>query len=702
MKKRGLSYNPTLSHQVKFKSKFMDHCGNSHVQNSPLPSAQAGHPSPVVNARSLAESLLSRGQMRLLKSDLKQGLEHFESAIKLDPQNPKLYYAQGLSLFEYGNEDGREKALLLASKKFKMATSLDPRYFEAWLAWGSTLSTLGLTYDEHHYFKDAREKLITAVSLSETQGKDSLGELYWELGIVYFRLAEHSGEALDLHDAIECFQKTATFQDELSIDFWRDYGNACSTFAGQINDIRFYIKAISCFRNAVSIDSTSSEAWSKLASAMRQLYLLTQDEDHFSQAHECFGSATHLQPNDAELWLNWAQFLLESTRRIPDPKRLRLCIEKCHRDYAIDDSYPMVQAIWAEALALLGEATERVDLIHDAHNKISEAIEIDSEQPDIWYAYGMCLNACGRYFHDHDYYYQAIEKFQTGLSINRTCHRHWHALGNAYSLLGQIEADPQNFHRAIRFLQKAIDLNASSLYIFDQAVALSKLGDLAHEKKWYDDAVLCFERALNMQRNAVYQHPHWLFQYACTLDALGDFDEEETYYLRAIEIFSHVLMIDPDLHEVHHRLALALTHLGELTFQVDHFFRAIHHYRLSLKHDEENDAIILDWAITLINLAQYSSDSSEADQYYKDAEQKLTNAAKLGNLQAFYHLSCLYSLLDQQEKAMAFLLKADSHNALPPLEEILGDEWLENLRATADFRSFIVQLEHRPNLQEER
>jgi tetratricopeptide (TPR) repeat protein len=655
-----------------------------------------------LNHGEIAGSLLARGQMCLLKGDLYHGLELFDSAIKLDSQNPKLFYSQGLSLFEYGSEEGREKALHLAGKKLKAATAIAPQYFEAWQAWGSVLCTLGLAFREHHYFQEAEEKLKVAKSLSAGQQPDALADLNWDLGIVYSHLAENSGEALDLHQAIEAFQDAALHHQYLSSDFWKDFGRASLKFASQISDIRFYIKAINCFKQAVSLDSSDAESWALLAKSLQKLYEITHDEDHFSQANECFASATQIQPNDANLWLAWAKFLCDSTRRSPEAKQLRACIEKCHRAYAIEPDQPMVQAVWAEALAYLGETCERVDLIFDAHNKIVDAIENASEQPEIWFSYGMCLLAMARYFNDEDHYYQAIEKFQSGISTDRTYHANWHAIALTYAKLGKEHHDMEMLVKALRFYQRALDLQTSSYYIIDYAIALSKIGEMNHDQKHLDYAVAQFERAISMQRNALYAHPNWLYHYACTLDALGDFHDEDFYYLRAIEILTHVLMIDPDFHEVHHRLALTLSHLGELTEEVDHFFRAIHHYRLSLRHNEENDLVILDWAITLINLAQHCHDSTEANQFYQDAEHKLVAAAKLGNLQSSYHLSCLHSLLGNYETAMFYLRKANEAEALPPIDEMLSDEWLDGLRSTEDFREFLAYLEHRPNLPGER
>lgn len=656
---------------------------------------------PYLSHADLADSLNYQGELALLKEDLNKALECFDSALKLDTANPKLYYRQAVSLFAFGNEQGREKALSIANKKFKSAALLNPQNFDTWLAWGNLLCQLGIKNKKHHHFLEAKEKLNKAIALSQGQDPNVLSELYWDVGIVSKHLAEHSGETLDWHQALEAFQKAHSFEERLPVEFWNDFGDSCLKFALLINDVTCYIKAINCLKNAVSIEPNGFETWCHLGEALQQLYMYTHDEDHFSQANDCFSTASRLQPQNERLWLNWARFLCDSAKRIADVKRLRASIEKCQRAFTLNPHHPFVHAIWGEALALLGNYTDRLDLIYDAQNKLSQAIEIENDLPEIWYSYGICMQALGHYFNDCDYYYQAIEKFQEGISINRTCHRHWHAIGWTYSLLGDLENHPETIELSLRFFQKAITLHSSTYYLFDYASALSKLGEMTHEQHWLEEAVAQFERLLNLQKNAIYLHPDWLFQYACTLDTLGDFYEEEFYYLRAIEIFSHVLMIDPDFTAAHHRQALALSHLGELTSEIDPFYRAIHHFRLSMKNDEENDTILLDWATTLINIATHTHDSTEADQLYRDAEYKFQIALRLGNLQAYYHLACLFSLIGQCEKGMYCLKKAREYDALPPMDEMLQDEWLDNLRSTEEFQEFLTHLDHRSNYQEE-
>jgi hypothetical protein len=68
---------------------------------------------------------------------------------------------------------------------------------------------------------------------------------------------------------------------------------------------------------------------------------------------------------------------------------------------------------------------------------------------------------------------------------------------------------------------------------------------------------------------------------------------------------------------------------------------------------------------------------------------KLLTAAKLGNEQALYPLACLHSILGHYETSLMLLEKARVAKSLPPLEELLDDEWLDGLRHTPEFQEFL-------------
>jgi len=647
---------------------------------------------PVTDERQKAEHFTVQGELRLLHND-PAGIDLFEAASQLDKDNDDMLYRQGLALFEYGSEPGKEKALRLAARKFRSCTDLNPRCIDAWRAWGDLLSCQALMSGQWRFFEKAQDKFAKALALVNPEDTHTLAELNWHQGFALFELAKHSEEAVDYQKAIDAFQKAAASPENFNEEFWVCFGKACKELGIRIGDVRLLVKSLHCFKHAVTIAVGCFEAWHCMADTLYQLYEKTHDEDHFSQANECYSAGAQLKPETIDIWLKWATFLYESGKRSHDLKRIRSAIEKCQRAAAIDRKHPHLLAIWAESLASMGELTERLDLLHEAFNKISEASELAPDDLTVCLAHGNCLQAFGHYFQDCDYYYQAIEKWQSGLSSDRTSHKLWHAIACTYLMVGTIENDLESLERACRFFNKACDLHTSSVYFFDYALALSKLGEIQRKPDYLEQSVSYFERALNLQKNAVYLHPEWLFYYACTLDMLGDYQDDPAIYSRAIEIFSHVLTIDPDFPMIHHRLGLAFSHMGEILNELEYYQRALHCMRLAARREEDSDQILLDWAVTLINVAECTSDLNEADTSLREAELKLTQACKLGNVQAYYQMACLNSLLGNYERGMRFLEKAEEFNSLPPIDDMLQDEWLESLRATPYFREFLSRLE---------
>lgn len=648
---------------------------------------------PEEQKKELAFRYLAEGEMSLLQGNLR-ALSCFEASSNLDGQNPQIWYRQGLAFFEYGSEEGKEKALLLASKNFKIATQLNPNYFDAWVAWGNVLLQLGRFHEEHHFLMEAKDKYQKALDHSEGQPKEFLAELYWDYGIAWSEIAQHSGEALDVRLAIEAFQTSKSYQEKPSPEFWNDCGKAYLEMGLLINDSRLYLQSIEHLQHAVAASPQYFDGWMSLAEAYSQLYINTLDDRYVSKASDAYAMASKISPRDPETWLGWGQLLGESGKHSGDPKVLRLSIEKCARAAQLDSEDPCIISQWVESLSTLGMITARLDLIVEAEHKVLKATDQFPDDPDLWHAYGICLIAFGKYYEDADYYELAIEKLQYGLSIDRTDPELWHALGLVHKHYAELTNDEDLIERSHRFLSRAMDLKPSCpALLFDSACCLLQFSEILDDLPTLEQSIILFELLLQNHKDTLLHHPEWLYEYACALEWLGDFTEEEKHYTRAIEIFSHVLLIDPDFPRIHHRTALCYSHLGSITGESEYYRRAIHFFRLAIRQDEENDQIWLDWGVSLIHLAHHTLDSDFMNQLYMDAEVKITKAGRLGNEGAYYTLACLYSILGRTQEGMELIHKALWARSLPPIEELLDDDWLDNLRATPAFAQFLTALE---------
>ncbi len=634
-----------------------------------------------------------QGEKLLLDGD-HLALRYFDIALDLDPTNPHLLYEQGMALLESGSEKGRERHLFLACQRFKKATRIDPNHVDSWFVWGQTLFQLGTIYNKVHFFLDAKSKLDKAVQLISRAEHDLSGDIYWLLGCATLEIASHSQEVSDINIALDSFSHAVEKNPSLPSSFWVDFGQAYERLGLQINDGRLISKSVDCYKKAVSLDGENARNWYLLGKALQEFYYFSQDEDHFSQSSECFSTSAQLNPDQFEVWNSWAKSLFDSGKKNQDPKKLFSCIEKLHRANTLSPKNSQIISLWSEALATAGLIVDRLDLIQDAENKILEIIDIPGIGPEAWYAFGMCFFTYGQYYQSAEHYSLAIEKFQQGLSLDRTYHSLWYALGLCYTQIAELENDAESLRLGSKFFVRALHLSSKSHYHFEYGLALSKLGAYLEDMPSLELAIYHFEQALALHKQASYLPAPWLYQYAVALDLLADLKENADYYTKAIEVLHHVLVIDPEYPHVHYRLGLCYSHYAELIEDIDLFMRATHHFKLAYRKDDENEDILLDWSLALVNLSQLYDPSLERSQILKEAEYKMIQAVKQGNVHAYYHLSCLYSLSSDLSRSMFFLGKAKEFDGLPSIDEMLHDIWLENLRNTSAFHEFISQIEN--------
>ena len=631
------------------------------------------------------ELLLAQGGIALLNNDFAAACSYFGAAANQSPSDFDVWMQAGIAFFDYGCRAKKSKAILLASRHFKQAASLtaDPSLLFAY--WGSSLLQLGIADQAHHFLLEAKTKFQKAFDAGLSNSFFS-----WDYGLLWIELAKYSGEALDLRLAIQAFRSC----DITSAEFFCDFGFAYLQMGLLTNDSRHYQQAIEFLQKALENQDDLIDARLALGEAYSQLYINTADETIASQGIDCYVWLAEKNPKNVDAWLGWAQLLGESGRLNRDPKKLQLAIEKCAEGTRLDPEHPLLLAQSVEALSLLGSLSNRLDLLIEAEQKILDATDRYPDDPDLWHAYGFCLIHFGHYYADPDYYDFAIEKLQVGISLDRTHAELWHALALAHMHYAHLTEDPELIERSTRFYSFALDLKpACPSLLFDAANAWLLSCDLHDDFQDLQQAIDLYEMLMHHQKDALLNHPNWLFQYATALEWFSDFIADEQQLVRAVDLFMHVLLIEPETPSIHFRIATCLVRLGENCCESEYFLRAEHYFRLAVRREEEDSNIWLEWGLGYLSFATHTPDPSARQQAYLDAEQKILRAGQLGNLAAYYHLACLYSFLDQFEKAMDLLRKAQRAQVLPPVEELIENELLDKLRQTEMFSQFLSSLE---------
>ncbi|MGZ3634094.1 MAG: tetratricopeptide repeat protein, partial [Parachlamydiaceae bacterium] len=398
-----------------------------------------------------------------------------------------------------------------------------------------------------------------------------------------------------------------------------------------------------------------------------------------------------------ETWLKWGQLLLEYGKHYESLEMIESSIRKFEMANSLEARNPMVLCFWAEALVIYGTQTDSIDSFKRAEELFAVSVAICPESDLSWHLYGCCYNELGRYFGTTYYYKQAIEKFQLGLGVNKNSPLLWHGIAFSYFAIGELTGDIALIEKSCQYCVKAMECGAFSQPQCwnDWGVALMKLGEMTQDKSYGLAALEKFENALNIQSSwgsTEESDPELLYNFGCALDFIGDFSDDPSYYEKAIQTLQKVLQLQPDHPHATYNLALALAHLGEFISDVECLERAIQYFEEIIQKDPEDEMAWNECGLTYMNLAQMVYDAAiphKSQCHYDRAESMFRKAVALGYAHAYYNLACHASLMGNCHLGMFYLEKAAAYGGLPPLKEIMQDDWLALLRQTPDFQAFI-------------
>jgi tetratricopeptide (TPR) repeat protein len=645
--------------------------------------------------------ILAKLFIRLGENQLKSGdgkvLKSFESAVKIS-NSYNVYYTQGLAYLKY---PANVQCLILAKKSFQKALEIEPNSFDALYAYGLSFVQHGLILEDASHFSDALELFEEAEKTIENE--TTKADYYWNFGLAWFYLGKLSGEAIDFRYALDKYRQ-ASLAGMNNESFWNAYGDAVIEMAFLVGKKEYFFEAIDLYQNSLKCNQDQFQGYFNLACAFQCVFEISVDSDYFEQANDCFEKAANIELDRisqyAALWLKWGQLLSTYGKFKRDITYLEKSLEKFIIADKIEPNHPGVLSRWGEAEMLLGANTDQIHYLRGSEEKLVRSLSVNSDAPEIWYLYGICLNEHGRYFTDENYYRLAIQKFQYGLSLTKTDPLLWYGLAMSNFALGDLLDDQELIEKSVRYCSQVLECGGHMFLQFwnDWAVGLMRLSEMTLNQNYIDSAIQKFEEIIKRQAEGTENEEidlEWLYNYGCALDMKGDFTDDMNAYEKSVQILANVVKLDPEYTHARYNLALALSHLGESISDVDCLQKASEHFQILLSEDAEDEVAWNDWGLCLLHQGEliYESCRPEVSRsIYEQAESKFFHALSLGCLPAFYNLACLYALMDNYKAAMHYMERAEVVGSLPPIEDIMHDEWLDNLRKTESFKAFISAL----------
>lgn len=614
--------------------------------------------------------------------------------ISLTPYSVENLFEVGLFIKNIREEFFLKEACTL----FEEVTNLDPKFVEAWCAWGDALLTLADLKSDLQLLKKASLKFNHAFELSDEFGV----ELVWCKAKCLRVQGKISGEAIDFVEAIKFFKQAAQSSPPYP-SFWNEYGNTLSELGQLLGKQEHLKESLEFYQKAVEIEPNFPMAWLNQALVYKQLYI-SSDINSFDLSNQCFEKASALLKDHFELFCHWGHLLLEGGQEFNDIQKIESSHKLLKKAFQLDPENSFNLALLTESEILLGEFNENLSHLRSAEKNILRCIKHNPEDANVWGLWGSCLKAFGHYFTDESYFNQAIEKFQHSLSLDSSNPNLWSGLACCFFHLGEMKNEAAFIEKSIHYFSRSLEFDHSPPLQFwnEFGIALYKLGDLLDDDRYVKKAVEKFEHGLALLPSGSIE-AELFHNYACALDFLGSFHDDASQFEKAADLLLRVLEVEPQNYDVTYQLALTLYHFGDSISDVESLQRACDVYQSLVSKDPEDESSWNGWGLSLISMAILVEDSiipQKSENYFIEAEEKLSQAVALGCEMSYYNLACLYSLTNRFALAIHFLQRAELSGTLPTIDDILNDEWLEKIQSDHDFKMFIHSLSARKKFDE--
>ncbi|MBT3393670.1 MAG: tetratricopeptide repeat protein [Waddliaceae bacterium] len=642
-------------------------------------------PTDIEGRKTLVHLFLKAGEQKLRAGTDADTL--FERASQVAGGSADVFFRQGV-IFE--KNESSLAMLKKAQERYQKALDVDGAFFDALVGLGRTHAKSGAITGDVERFSEAAAVYASA----DVVAADNImfqGLLSWQRALLAYWEGNASGEVSDYHRALQHYSEGRECGCNIP-EFWTGYATLLMKMGATLRREDLYEEAIRYYNKAVDLDPKYFGGWLAMGNALMNLYSNKVSEKLFADAHEAFAMASTIEAHNYHLLLNWARLITMSGIAHYDSQRVRMGLPKFADAQRLNAEDPALYRYWGEALIAQGRLLETLNFLRQAENTIAKGIELAPEDVILWYHYGACYNEYGKYFDDERYCLQAIEKFNAGLVFDEDSSLLYYGLGVSYSTLAEMRLDDTLIKKSCQCFAKAYDGGERAPIFFSSwGLTLMNYGEMMNDHNAIVDAIGKFENAIaNTPEEA--PDPELYYHYGCSLDLLGDFTANEEHYERAIEALTYTLQLDPGNNDACYSLGLALSHLGTLVSDVDALSKALALFENAVGGDNEDDMAWNEWGMTLLYISQMLQDpaqQNETQQYTEGAEEKLLRAVFLGNIPALYNLAALYSLTNNTDAAIHYLRRSYESRAMPPLDDILNDDWLQNLRNTPDFQDFV-------------
>jgi len=665
-------------------------------------------------------------------------------------EDPESLCRFGELLFLNGLKNDDSLLLLQAYEKFDRASAKYPLFFNDphgswWTLFGHLLLYLGESTSDLLYIHQSIEKYQKAVDLLEERqtaasekyeealskeylrNKTFLEKLYWYQGFSWTILSKYAEEPYDLTKGLNCYERAA----ELGCadnSFWIHYGRALVILGDQLHRIEHLHKGLNIFkkvisnsyppleesgfieeesfdpmtlrfRNHLNLADPFAEVWLQAILTAKKIYEYTHLRSDFLEAHDLFEKASQaIADKESSLWLHWGDLFLKASTLMGKLPFAEIALEKFTSPKLKNCDHLLATSFMTESLVLIGFHLENYRIIREADKRALPLLQAAKDYPETWVTNGLSQMSLGAYLSDERYLFNALDNFSKALECDSQSVYGWHGVFLTYLALGELKKDKEYFFKAQNALSRVLELRPLGAYFwYEYALLLFKLRDLEEDIDTIinilEDALDKFEIALNLTGGwETTLESGWLYPYACTFFLLGDLLGEEGYYQQSLEVLRKLFDDDSEFPYIHFQFGVNYLRLGEISGDRELLKLGIDHLEKNIEIDPEDAPGFGELGYGYLILSEWTDSSLDPDssrEFKEKSERYLLIGARIGYEDAYYYLACLYSLMDRIDLSLHFIKRAEKSRLISSFDDLLYDDWLDNLRQSRLFQDFL-------------
>jgi len=472
-----------------------------------------------------ARAAHERYLIRLQDQDLQEAIEHYITAIKLDPSMPESYYRLASLMWENG-----QIGLQTAIDQCKTAISLAPKNINAHIYAGYFMKMANDYKSAESEFKNAikigginssRPRLILSLSILQKMSVEKVTISEFAKCLYYLV----TGGLTFVWDFSFLKMLYKSYTEALSVMFYKNTGEFFEKCNGYNTAVRVYKKAIQktqrdeifyhkiadiclrrdkmeyavdCYKKALDANPNNREVLIKLATITQTFY-----PENIDDAVDYYNKLLEIESDSAQIYYELGHLYLKKSDKVHAISAFKLALEKdCENPFYNNSlAYAFVQA----------------ELYDDAIEHYQTAIKLN---PDKQWTSIVCQALGAIYFQVKENAEAAIASFQAGIILDPDNSEIYLSLGDVYMAENDLD-------KAIRAYCDSISVNSEDYR------AYAKAGIALWEKDFLEEAVVSYHRAIDLNPEYDIAHNNLGVIY---LDGIGVPEEAISYFKAAIDI----------------------------------------------------------------------------------------------------------------------------------------------------------------------